>query len=105
FTVVFALGVILVTFLGTARVSVQPLAFVAPEFLSGAVWQPLTYIWVDYPSFFTVFGLIMFYSIGVEFERYFARSGFLKLVGTLIAAEVVVSLIFWFAARTIVTPL
>jgi hypothetical protein len=104
-TALFALGVIATALLQSARVPVQPLAFVAPTFFSGAIWQPLTYVWVDYPTFFTVFGLIMFYSIGIEFERYFARSGFLKLFGSLIAVEVLVSILFWFAARVIVTPI
>jgi hypothetical protein len=104
FTAGLALGVIATALLDSAHFPMQVFAFTAPTFLHGAIWQPLTYVWVDWPTFFTVFGLAVFYSVGIEFERYFARSGFLKLIATLMAVEVIGSLIVWWVAHSIVTP-
>lgn len=105
FTAGLAVGIIATSLLASAGFPLGIFAFTAPAFLHGAVWQPLTYLWVDWPTFFSVFGLIFFYSVGIEFERYFARGGFLKLITTLIGVEVLGALIVWWTTGTVIQPI
>lgn len=84
-TAVFALGLIVYTVLASSRI--PPgflLGFRAESFMDGALWQPLTYVFVNGPSFFSVLGLLCFYQWALETERYLGRVRFLKLFALLV---------------------
>ena len=84
-TAVFALGIIVYTVLASARIVPEfLLGFRAERFMDGALWQPLTYVFVNGPSFFTALGLLCFYQWAVETERYLGRVRFLKLFALLV---------------------
>ena len=86
-TAVFALGIIVYTVLASARISPGFLLGFSPaRFMDGALWQPLTYVFVNGPSFFTALGLLCFYQWAVEVERYLGRVRFLKLFALLVLA-------------------
>ncbi len=75
----------------------ESVVFATHGFLDGAVWQPLTYLFVARPNFFSIFSLLFLYVAGLEVEKYLGRTRFLQLGGLLIAAPVVV-LLLWHAA-------
>jgi hypothetical protein len=81
-----AVGIVLVLLLSSARVNIMPLAFIPGLFTHGMLWQPLTYVFVNELSFFTPFGLLCFYSWGMEVEKYLGRRRFLAICAALIAA-------------------
>jgi putative effector of murein hydrolase LrgA (UPF0299 family) len=85
FTALMGVGVIAYTMMASARVSPQVLlGFSTPTFLNGSVWQPLTYPFVEGPSFFTLLGIFCFYSWGIEVEKYLGRPRFAKFIGMLV---------------------
>jgi hypothetical protein len=94
-TVAFVVGLILSVLLASANLlGGSKLAFVTPQFLHGAIWQPLTYVWIDEPNFFTPLGIICFYSWALQIERFLGRTHLLMLFGLLVLTPVVVDLFF-----------
>jgi len=90
-TAALGAGVIIFTVLASLRIDpVELLGFSTYRFANGAVWQPLAYILVNAPSFFTVLGLWCFYSWAMESERYLGRIRFLKLFALLVLVEPIV---------------
>jgi len=91
----FVAGLILCVILESANLLgvLFGLAYSTPEFLHGALWQPLTYVWLGRTDFFTPLGILCFYSWGVEVERYVGRKRFFTLFGLLVATPVVLGLI------------
>src|SRR5580693_6637488 len=92
-TVAYAVGV-LVTFiakaLGAWETIVTLLAFDSTHsILGGQIWQIFTYSFVDFPSFFTIIGLLFLYVSAVEIEKYIGRARFLTLYGVIILIPVV----------------
>lgn len=84
-TALMGVGAILYALLASARIPVELLfGFSTPTVLNGAVWQPLTYPFVELPSFFTLLGMFCFYSWGIEVERYLGRVRYLKFVALLV---------------------
>jgi hypothetical protein len=92
----FVVGLILCVILESAGLLgvLVGLAFTTPTFLHGALWQPLTYVWLGQVSFFTPLGILCFYCWAVEVEKYIGRSRFFKLFGTLVLTPVVLGVIF-----------
>jgi hypothetical protein len=91
----FVAGLILCVILESANLSgvLLGLAYSTPEFLHGALWQPLTYVWLGQTSFFTPLGILCFYSWGVEVEKYIGRNRYFTLFGLLVGTPVVLGLI------------
>ena len=85
-TLGFAAGILITFFLIAAQPKMRAsrsdamLEFSPFLFLRGALWQPFTYVFVNPPNFFTPFGLLCFYSWGVEVEKYLGRRFFLGLL-------------------------
>jgi uncharacterized protein DUF6576 len=100
-TALFAVGVIVCAVLG-AGAFLAPFAFVAPQFLHGAIWQPFTYAFVDRLNFFTPLGLFCFYAWAIEIEKHLGRSRFLTLFAMLIAAQPLLCLALWHAGIGVV---
>jgi hypothetical protein len=94
-TAVFVGGLILCVILLSAglRGAMNALSFTTPTFLVGALWQPLTYVWLGMPNFFTPLSIFCFYCWAVEVEKYVGRARFLTLFGLLLATPVVLGLI------------
>src|ERR1700724_2060548 len=57
--------------------------------LGGQVWQIFTYSFIDFPSFFTIIGLLFLYISAVEIEKYIGKTRFLTLYGVIILIPVV----------------
>jgi membrane associated rhomboid family serine protease len=99
-TAAYAAGLILSVVLASARIDLTRFAFIPPAFLGGALWQPITYSFIDTPSFFTPLGLLCLYSWGLEIERYLGRTRFLKLYALLIVVQPLVACLWWWSSRT-----
>lgn len=95
FTAMFVGGLILCVLLLSAGLSgaMNGLMFTTPTFLGGALWQPLTYVWLGMPNFFTPLSIFCFYCWAVEVEKYVGRSRFVILFGLLLATPVVLGLV------------
>lgn len=93
------LGMIATQFMISAGQAPLWAGFHSAEFLRGALWQPLTYCFVDTPNFFSIFSLIFLYIAGIEVEKYLGRTRFLQLVSLALAAPVVVLLLWHVADR------
>ena len=92
-TISYAVGV-LVTFLakafGTLEALVSLLAFnTGHSIVGGQIWQIFTYSFVDFPSFFTIIGLLFLYVSAVEIEKYIGKARFLTLYGVIVLIPVV----------------
>src|ERR1700724_1071505 len=92
-TISYGIGV-LATFLAKAFGSwdsiVSLLAFDSSRSIPGGqVWQILTYSFIDFPSFFTIIGLLFLYISAVEIEKYIGKTRFLTLYGVIILIPVV----------------
>jgi membrane associated rhomboid family serine protease len=92
-TISYGIGV-LATFLAKAFGSwdsiVSLLAFDSSRsILGGQVWQIFTYSFIDFPSFFTIIGLLFLYISAVEIEKYIGKARFLTLYGVIILIPVV----------------
>src|SRR4051812_13828807 len=73
-TLLYALGLIVSVLLQSARFRLEPFGFYAPQFFSGAIWQPITYSFIAQPSFFTLFSFLCLYLWAVEIERFLGRA-------------------------------
>ena len=75
------IGMIAGVILDTANISsLGLLGFVPEEFLHGWIWQIFTYPFLDYPSFFFLFGVLFFFFAGNETEKYLGRKRFIHLL-------------------------
>ena len=84
------------TFLATARVSWLVFAFSPTLFWEhGALWQILTYPFLEQPSFFFIFSLFFLYWFGVDVERYLGRSRYLTLLGLLVLTSPLIQTVWW----------
>jgi Family of unknown function (DUF6576) len=94
-TAVFVAGLILCVILESAGLAgvLIALGFTTPTFLYGALWQPLTYVWLGQVNFFTPLGILCFYCWAVEVEKYVGRSRFYTLFGTLVLTPVLLGVI------------
>jgi hypothetical protein len=90
----FVAGLILCVLLESANLYgvLMGLSFSTPQFLHGALWQPLTYVWLGQTSFFTPLGILCFYSWGCEVEKYLGRKSYFKLFGLLVATPLILGL-------------
>jgi membrane associated rhomboid family serine protease len=95
----YALGLVASVVLSSARVSLLPFVFTPAAFLRGAIWQPLTYSFIDTPQFFTPLGLLCLYSWGLQTEQYLGRTRFLKLYVLLILVQPLVACLWWWCGR------
>jgi hypothetical protein len=98
-TALFAVALVLQALLLSARVNLSSLRFTAPFFLSGDVWQPLTYAFLGQLSFFTPLGLFCFYSWGIEIERYLGRARFVKFFLLLLLLQPLVLCLWWWGFK------
>lgn len=94
FTALLVAGLIASVVLASLRLTV-PLQFLPPQFLSGYVWQVLTYPFLGMPNFFTALGILCFYSWGLEVEKYIGRAQFITLLVFLVLAESLTCLAWW----------
>ncbi|HXC61586.1 MAG TPA: rhomboid family intramembrane serine protease, partial [Nitrospiria bacterium] len=92
-TVAYAVGVLATFFAqatGNLEAIVSLLAFdTAHSIFGGQIWQIFTYSFVDFPSFFTIIGLLFLYVSAVEIEKYIGRARFLTLYGVIVLIPVV----------------
>ena len=93
-TALFAVGVLVSIVLLSARLPIFSLSFTPAKFLSGSLWQPFTYAFIERPSFFTIMGIFAFYSWSLEVEKFIGRARFLGFFGLLLLVQPVVCL-FW----------
>lgn len=89
------IGMIVSVILGSAGFPLGALAFSAPAFLHGALWQIFTYPWIGMPSFFTLLGILCFFSWAIEVEKFLGRARFFQLIGSLVFIEALVCVIWW----------
>lgn len=94
-TLVYAVGLLLSVLLETAGVSLQAFGFYAPQFFSGAVWQPVTYTFIAQPNFFTLFSFLCLYMWAVEIERFLGRGHLWKLYALLVLVQPLVASLWW----------
>lgn len=92
-TIAYSVGVVL-TFLAKASghwsLLVAMLALDSSHsILSGRLWQVVTYSFIDFPSFFTILGLLFLYISAVEVEKYIGKTRFLTLYGIILLIPVV----------------
>src|ERR1700688_2742850 len=84
-TISYAVGVLATFFakaFGALDALVALLAFdSAHSIVGGQLWQIFTYSFVDFPSFFTIIGLLFLYVSAVEIEKYIGRARFSPLYG------------------------
>ena len=92
-TISYAVGVLATFFakaLGVLDPLVSLLAFDSSHsIVGGQIWQVLTYSFVDFPSFFTIIGLLFLYVSAVEIEKYIGRARFLTLYGVIVLIPVI----------------
>ena len=92
-TISYAIGVLLTFFAkasGALEALVSLLAFDSSHsIVGGQIWQIFTYSFVDFPSFFTIVGLLFLYVSAVEIEKYIGRARFLTLYGVIVLIPVV----------------
>jgi|RhiMethySRZTD1v2_1073278.scaffolds.fasta_scaffold422845_2 hypothetical protein len=98
-TGVLVFGLIASVLIASANGPVMSFAFSGPTFLSGALWQILTYPLIDFPSFFTLLGICCFFSWACEVEKYIGRKRFFQLVGGIILGEALTCLLWWWTFR------
>jgi hypothetical protein len=92
-TLVMTVGTVITMFLEAGRFPTQILGFYPSLFTRGALWQPLTYVFVNGMSFFTPLSLIAFYFWGVEVEKYLGRRQFISVCAALVGLPVAVALL------------
>lgn len=97
FTGLLIAGMIVSVVLASAGFPLNALAFSAPAFLHGALWQIFTFPWIGLPSFFTLLGIFCFFTWAVEVEKFLGRARFFQLIGSLIFVEAAVCLVWWWA--------
>jgi hypothetical protein len=92
-TISYAVGVLATFFakaFGALDALVSLLAFDSSHsIVGGQIWQIVTYSFVDFPSFFTIVGLLFLYVSAVEIEKYIGRARFLTLYGLIVLIPVV----------------
>jgi len=92
-TISYAIGVLITFFAkasGALDALVSLLAFDSSHsIVGGQIWQIFTYSFVDFPSFFTIVGLLFLYVSAVEIEKYIGRARFLTLYGVIVLIPVV----------------
>jgi membrane associated rhomboid family serine protease len=92
-TIAYGVGVLATFFakaFGALDALVSLLAFdTAHSIVGGQIWQIFTYSFVDFPSFFTIIGLLFLYVSAVEIEKYIGRARFLVLYGVIVLIPVV----------------
>src|SRR5271165_5896228 len=92
-TISYAVGVLATFFakaFGALDTLVSLLAFDSSHsIVGGQIWQIFTYSFVDFPSFFTIIGLLFLYVSAVEIEKYIGRARFLTLYGVIVLIPVV----------------
>lgn len=103
-TIAYAAGVV-VTFFGQATGNWSALAsFMAIDsartILGGQIWQILTYSFIDFPSFFTIIGLLFLYVAAIEVEKYIGKARFLTLYGVILLIPVVTLTLFTLVTGT-----
>ncbi|MDB6174611.1 MAG: hypothetical protein JWL59_3922 [Chthoniobacteraceae bacterium] len=76
----YVIGMVFTTFLQAAsNAPISGLSFVSHEFFGrGWLWEPFTCTFVNSPNFFFLFGIVFFYTAGIEVERFFGRKRFIK---------------------------
>lgn len=82
-------GMIVVLLLGAGDYP-APFVFSPNAFRHGALWQPLTYVFVNELNFFTPLGLFMFYMWTVQIEMYLGRRKLLMICAALVFVPVLV---------------
>lgn len=58
----------------------QHFVFQVDALLKGLLWTPLTYVWVNPPSLWTLFGCYLLWSFGEGVERHLGRRAFVGLL-------------------------
>src|SRR5438552_3581230 len=95
-TALFVAGMFATAFMEAARVGILPFAFSPADLWQhGSVWQIFTYLLIQEPSFFFIFGIFFFYWFGVDVERYLGRSRYFKLLALLLLTPVAVLSLWW----------
>lgn len=104
-TMLFAVGLVLYALLASAGVMVLELFGFSPDtFVRGRFWTPLTYAFIDQPSFFSLLGLLCFYQWALEVERYLGRARFLKFFAMLLLLTPLIIGIWIWAGWPLVAP-
>ena len=94
-TAAYAVGFILCVLLISARIPLDRAVFEPAAFVRGAIWQPLTFSFIGRLDFFTPLSLICLYAWGVEVERHVGRTRFLAMFALILAAQVLVGMVWW----------
>lgn len=63
-------------------------------FRHGLIWQPLTYAFVNGPSFMFAWSMFIFFFCGRELERYFGRRAFIGLYAGMVLVAALAVLLF-----------
>jgi hypothetical protein len=89
-TVAYGVGILLTAILHQSIDLRELFAFsLSRSILQGQIWQILTFSFLNFPSFFTLFSLFFLYIAAVEVEKYIGRVRFLTLCGIFILTPVV----------------
>ncbi len=94
-TGLLCIGMIVSVILATAGFPLRALAFSAPAFSHGALWQIFTFVFIGSPNFFTLLGILCFFSWALEVEKFLGRARFFQLIGSLIFVEAATCLVWW----------
>lgn len=74
-TALMVLGLVVYAILASAGGSpAETFGFLPGRFGRGYIWTPLTYPFMDKPGFFSLFGLFVYYSWGIQVEQFLGRS-------------------------------
>lgn len=80
-TAAFVVGVVLTAILvAAASPALGWLGLTVPLMAYWSLWQCITYVFIETPSFFTPLGLMCFYSFGVGIETHIGRQQFIRLL-------------------------
>ncbi len=79
------------------------LTLTTPELFNGALWQPITYLFVQPPSLWFLIQMAMLYVFGREVERFLGRAAFIRLYVAL-AITLPVLVVMYGLATPVVYP-
>ena len=83
-----------------AEASVNALAFNSAAVMRGAIWQPLTYAFVNPPSLWFAFEMYLLWMFGKEVERFFGKRSFFQLYASLLLITPIVLTLYGFFQPT-----
>ena len=105
-TIVAALelfGLFATAILKALRVDFTYFAFFAPlTWKEWYLWTPLSYPFIQQPSFFSLFSILFLYRYGMDLEGFFGRRVFLRMLISLVLLQPVMLTALWLVTGTVV---